>query len=109
MGGIVSSPSIPTESLKFTEARPRLSELLNRVFRREARIRLYKGSIPVAAIVSIADLERLESYDRDRADSLIAMERIGQKFADVSLEDLEAEIERATAEARAERQKIVSR
>jgi hypothetical protein len=36
------------------------------------------------------------------------MERIGQKFADVSLEDLEAEIERATGEVRAERHKIVS-
>lgn len=100
---------VPTESLKFTEARPRLSELLNRVFHREARIRLYKGAIPVAAIVSINDLERLEAYDRDRVAAVSAMERISQKFADVPLHDLEAEIDRATADVRADRQVIVPR
>lgn len=76
-------PLTPTESLKFTEARPILSELLNRVFRREARIRLSKGSVPVAAIVSIRDLERLEAYDRERAERFRSLHEIGERFADV--------------------------
>ena len=57
---------IPTESLKFTEARPKLSSILDRVFRRETRVRLYKGNTAVATIVSIRDLERLEKLDRER-------------------------------------------
>jgi prevent-host-death family protein len=101
------NPNTPTESLKFTEARPKLSELLNRVFRRETRIRLYKGAIPVAAIVSIGDLERLEALDRDRDAALSAMERLGQRFADVSPDDLEDEIKRAIDDVRASRREIV--
>jgi hypothetical protein len=49
--------TIPTESLKFTEARPKLSSILDRVFQRQSRVRLYKGKTPIAASVSIDDLE----------------------------------------------------
>jgi prevent-host-death family protein len=93
---------IPTESLKFTEARPKLSELLDKVFRREMRIRLHKGSIPVAAIVSIRDLERLEELDRQRAERFAALELIGEKFADVQDDELEVQIAKAIAAVRAE-------
>ena len=99
---------IPTESLKFTEARPKLSELLNRVFRRETRIRLYKGAIPVAAIVSIDDLERLEMYDRDRAAAFEAMQRVSEKFSGVSTEELENELDQAVAGVIAERRAAVA-
>jgi prevent-host-death family protein len=99
---------IPTESLKFTEARPKLSSILDRVFRREIRIRLYKGSTPVAAIVSIADLDRLEKYDLERQARFTELERIAQPFADVSPEELEEQVARAIAEVRAERAVAVS-
>lgn len=98
----MSGSVTPTESLKFTEARPKLSELLNRVFHREARIRLYKGSIPVAAIVSIDDLERLERFDRERAETLSKMEALAERFADVPADELSTEIERALASVRDE-------
>lgn len=92
--------TIPTESLKFTEARSKLSTILDRVFQRETRIRLYKGSTPVAAVVSIADLERLERDDQERSARIAELERIMQPFADISPDVLEAEIARAIAEAR---------
>lgn len=98
----MSQPLIPTESLKFTEARPILSELLNRVFRREARIRISKGSVPVAAIVSIRDLERLEMIDRERAEQFEVFHQIGAKFTDFSPEEIEEQVARAIAEVRAE-------
>jgi prevent-host-death family protein len=96
------TPTIPTESLKFTEARPKLSSLLDRVFRRQVRIRLYKGSTPVAAIVSIGDLERLEQFDRQREADFKEMTKIGEYFLDVSDEELQMRIDEAVAQVRAE-------
>ena len=93
----------PTESLKFTEARSGLSALLDRVFQRKTRVRLYKGNTPVAAIVSIDDLDRLEKYDRERQARFTELERIAQPFADVSPEELEEQVAKAIAEVRAER------
>ncbi|HET9659624.1 MAG TPA: type II toxin-antitoxin system prevent-host-death family antitoxin [Thermomicrobiales bacterium] len=93
----------PVESLKFTETRSKLSSLVDRVFQREARIRVYKGSTPVAAIVSIADLERLERYDREREEAFAEMARISREaFHDVSPEELEMRVDEAIAQVRAE-------
>ncbi len=97
------SSLIPTESLKFTEARPQLSSLLDRVFQRKTRIRLYKGSTPVAAIVSIEDLERLDMLDRERDASFARMSAlIGDAFKDVSEDELEMRVDEAIAQVRAE-------
>jgi hypothetical protein len=95
--------SIPTESLKFTEARPRLSSILDRVFLRQARIRLYKGTTPVAAIVSIGDLELLENLDRQRDQAFAEMASIAREaFHDVTPEELEMRVDGAIAQVRAE-------
>lgn len=92
---------IPRESLKFTEARPRLSELLNRVYKREARVVIRKGNIPVAALVSISDLEWLELRDKERSDAFSTILSAAKEFADESPERIEAEIARALTEVRA--------
>jgi prevent-host-death family protein len=94
--------TIPTESLKFTEARPKLSSILDRVFQRQSRVRLYKGKTPIAAIVSIDDLERLESLDRERDAAFARMAKIGEGFLDVSDEELEMRINETTARVRQE-------
>ena len=98
----MQTPLTPTESLKFTEARAKLSSLLDRVFQRKSRIRLYKGNTPVAAIVSIQDLERLEQYDRQREKDFDEIGKIGEGFRDVSEEEFERQLARAIAEVRAE-------
>jgi prevent-host-death family protein len=92
----------PVESLKFTEARSGLSAVLDRVFQRKTRIRVHKGNTPVAAIVSIADLERLERYDREREESFRVISRIGEGFRDVTPEEFDEQFARAKAEVRAE-------
>ena len=94
--------TIPTESLKFTEARPKLSSILDRVFQRQSRVRLYKGRIPVAAIVSIDDLERLESLDRQREEDFREMTKVSEAFLDVSDEELEKKIYEIAAQVRRE-------
>lgn len=92
----------PVESLKFTEARSRLSSLVDSVFQRKTRIRVYKGSTPVAAIVSIADLERLERLDREREEAFAEMAKFSEAFRDVSPEELEMRVDEAIAQVRAE-------
>ncbi len=92
----------PVESLKFTEARSRLSSLVDSVFQRKTRIRVYKGSTPVAAIVSIADLERLERLDREREAAFAEMAKFSEAFRDVSPEELEMRVDEAIAQVRAE-------
>ena len=94
--------TIPTESLKFTEARSKLSSLLDRVFRQEVRIRIYKGTTPIAAIISIKDLERLEAYERRREQAFDRMERFSENFRDVSPEELEMRVDEAIAQVRAQ-------
>ena len=91
----------PVESLKFTETRSRLSSLVDSVFQRKTRIRVYKGNTPVAAIVSIADLERLERYDRDREQALLGIGKIAEGFRDVTPEEFERQLELAKAQIRA--------
>jgi prevent-host-death family protein len=92
----------PTESLKFTETRSRLSSLVDSVFQRKTRIRVYKGNTPVAAIVSIADLERLERLDREREEAFARMAKFSEAFRDVSPEELEMRVDEAVAQVRAE-------
>jgi len=98
----MSDAITPTRSMKFTEPRPHLSELLNRVFGRKMRIRITKGNIPVAAIVSIGDLERLERLDAQRDADFQVFRKMSAAFADQSPEEIEEHVNLAVAEVRAE-------
>lgn len=99
----MSVPLPTTETMKISEVRPRLNSLVNRVYRRETRIVVEKSGIPVAGIVSPRDMQRLEAWDRERAERFKAIEEFGDAFRDVPEEELEREIKRALAEVRSER------
>jgi len=89
-----------TETIKASEARQHWSELLNKVFRKETRVIVEKSGIPVAAIVSAEDLERLTQLEAQRAERFKALEQSWAAFQDVSPEDVEQEVARAVAAAR---------
>ncbi len=93
-----------TQTMKVTEARENWSKVVNAVFRRQQRVVLEKAGIPVAALVSAEDLERLRRYDAERAERFTVLDRIGAAFADVPDEELERELVKAVAEVRAEMQ-----
>ncbi|HYI24408.1 MAG TPA: type II toxin-antitoxin system prevent-host-death family antitoxin [Thermomicrobiales bacterium] len=93
---------IPTQRMKFTEARPQLSELLNRVHDREMRVMISKGNLPVAAIVSVEDLERLNQLDAKREADFDIFREIGDAFADQTPEEIEKNVGRIVAELREE-------
>lgn len=95
------SPSIETSNV--SETRKHLSETLDRVHRREARVVVEKSGIPVGAIVSMDDLEQLRQIDQKRFRLFEAMANIARHFEDIPEDELEREVEKAIAEVKAER------
>lgn len=89
-------------TVKFTEARSHLSELVNQVAREERRVVIEKHGVPVSALVSPNDLRDLERLAERRQQQLEAFKRIGEAFADVSEDEIEREVAKALAEVRSE-------
>jgi prevent-host-death family protein len=90
-----------TQTMKISEVKNQLSSVVNRVYRKEARVLVEKAGIPVAALVSADDLNRLQQLDRDWDTGTKAIERFSQAFADVPVPELEAKIAEIIAEGRA--------
>jgi prevent-host-death family protein len=57
--------------MKISDVKARLSSLVNEVYRHETRVLVEKAGIPVAALVSVEDLERLIRLDEQRAERRI--------------------------------------
>lgn len=92
----------PTEPMKISDVKQGLNALVNRVHRRETRVLIEKRGIPVAAVVSMHDLQRLEQLDRKWAEGERALREFAAGFADQTPEDIERETAKAIAEVRAE-------
>ena len=90
------------ETVNVTEARRGWSDLLNRVFRREARVIVEKSGIPVAAIISIGEYELFLQMKARRDERFKVLDRMREAFKDVSPEEIEREVAKALAEVRAE-------
>ena len=97
---MANTPTI--ETMKFTDARQHLSQVVNRVARHETRVLLEKSGVPVAAIVSADDLRRLDEMEARRHKLAETMSRISDAFADVPDDELERELAKAQVAARAE-------
>ena len=92
-----------TSTMKFTDARAHLSEIFNRVAKEDARIIVEKNGVPVGAIVSLRELERVEEVNRQiREDALSALRVYSEAFKDVPEDELQREIDKAVSEVRAE-------
>lgn len=95
-----------TQTIKASDARQRFSELINKVFRRETRVIVEKSGIPVAAIISAQDLELLKRLEAEHEREFAILKEIGEAFRDVAPEEIEREVSRAIAEARAENRRL---
>lgn len=89
-----------TKTMKATEARQQFSQLLNQVFRRETRVVVEKSGIPVAAIISATDLDRLSRFEQEQEKDFAIIDEMRAAFKDVPDEELEAQVTRAVASAR---------
>ena len=90
-----------TQTMKISDVKNKLSSLVNEVYRKETRVLVEKAGIPVAALVSADDLDRLQRLDRDWDAGTRALERFSEAFADVPVDELEAKIGQIIAEGRA--------
>jgi prevent-host-death family protein len=88
--------------VKATEARDRLPQLLNSVYRGEGRVVIERSGIPVAAIVSPQDLATLDRLDQQRAELAGVLAEMREAFKDVPQEEIEAETNKTVAEIRAQ-------
>lgn len=88
---------IMTKTLKASQAREQFSQLLNQVFKSQTRVLIEKSGIPVAAIISVADLERLNQLEEERQREFAVLDEIGEAFKDVPLEEIEREVVKALA------------
>jgi prevent-host-death family protein len=93
----------PTETMKISDVKAMLSRLVNAVYRREKRVLIEKAGIPVAALISAQDLERLARADEEDREAWAVLESMRAPFKDVSSEEIEREAAKAIAEVRAER------
>jgi prevent-host-death family protein len=92
---------VPTiQTMKASEARQNFSQLLNQVFRGETRVLVEKSGIPVAAIISAQDLDRLNQLEAQRAERFKALAESWMAFDDVSVDDVEEEVAKAITAAR---------
>jgi prevent-host-death family protein len=95
---------VPVESrMKLTDTKQHLSEVVNRVAQGESRVVIEKSGLPIAAIISADEYRRFVQMDAAREARFAAMGRISDAFAEVPLDELEAEVDRAVARVRAER------
>jgi len=90
-----------TRAMKISDVKARLSSLVNEVYRHETRVLVEKAGIPVAALVSIEDLERLTRLDRERAAGTRALQEFSAAFQVVPVTELEERVAQIIAEGRA--------
>src|SRR5215213_4111784 len=88
-------------TLKISDVKARLSSLVNEVYRKETRVLIEKAGIPVAALVSIEDLERLTRLDREWTAGTKALQEFSAACQDVPVAELEEQVARIIAEGRA--------
>ena len=77
-------------------------QVVTEVARKEIRVIDKESGIPIAAIVSVDDLERWARLDQERNERFAVIDRMREAFADVPTEEIEREVDRAVAEVRAE-------
>lgn len=77
--------------------------MVNPVARGETRVVVEKSGLPVAAIISAGDYRCFLAAEAKREARFDAIDRISDAFADVPVEELERQVERALTEARTQR------
>jgi prevent-host-death family protein len=92
-----------TETMSVSESRKQYSEVLNRVYREEEQVIIEKNGIPVAAIVPMSVVRDAASTEKRRADLRAAFAATRAEFRGIPSDDIEREIERATAEVETDR------
>ena len=98
----MARPKPMTQRIKASEARQTWSKLINKVHDGDVRVIVEKDGIPVAGLVSAADLERLGLLEAERERNFSIVDEMREAFRDIPDEELEREITKAVEAARQE-------
>jgi prevent-host-death family protein len=91
------------QARKISEVKRTLSRLVEAASHGETRVLIERSGIPVAALVSLEDLERLIRLEVEDRDAWEILEATRAPFRDIPIEEIEREIANAAAETCAER------
>ena len=91
-----------TQTLKASDVRSNWSQLLNKVFRGETEILVEKSGIPIAAIVSAQDYQKLQKIKQQREKDFAVVDRMRAAFKDQSSAQIQANVKKAITEVRRE-------
>lgn len=97
------------QTLKSSDVRSNWSQLLNKVFRGETEVLVEKSGIPVAAIVSAQEYQKLQLIKQRRERDFAVINRIRTAFADQTPKQIKKGVEASILEVRAERKPSFSR
>lgn len=89
-----------TQVIKASDARQQWSQLLNKVFRDQTRIVVEKSGIPVAAVISTAELERFTKLEEQRERNFAVLDEIGEKFKNIPAQKIEQEVNKSLTKIR---------
>lgn len=92
-----------TQTLKASDVRANWSQLLNKVFRGETEVLVEKSGIPVAAIVSAQDYQKLQQIKKQHVKDFALLDQIRSTFADQTSEQIQKGVEESIAEVRKKR------
>lgn len=98
-------PTALTKTITASDANACWADVIETVRRGERRLLITSDGAPAAAIVSVADLQRLQSLDAQREEAFKALDATRAAFSNVPDEELEREVGRAVARARAKRRR----
>lgn len=88
------------QTIKASDASRQWNQLLDKVLRQQARVIVEQSGIPVAAIISTQDLDRLSQLDAEQAERFKVLDRMRAPFSDTSPEEIEREVARAIEDVR---------
>jgi len=91
-----------TKTIEVSSLERCVRDLVDAVTRGGPRIVVADRGRPIAAIISGDDLAEFSALEAERRRDYEALTAIGQHFAEVPVEELEAEVARALAEVRAD-------
>lgn len=96
----MGSQTRATKTVNLSEVEDAISSVINTVRQDNTRVLIEENGIPVAAVISGADLERFIHYERQRAERFKVLDEIREAFKDVPAEEIERETDRIVAELR---------
>lgn len=92
-----------TQTLNSSDVRANWSQLLNKVFRGETEVLVEKSGIPIAAIVSTQDYQKLQQLKEKKKKDFALVNEIRAAFAHQSVEQIKKGVEVSIEKVRKQR------